>query len=226
MLRIEQSLIQRLPWLAQFPLIRRPVAGMLERLADEKGFNRLLERAGSAEGFEFVDRDPRTARNSRTLRPRASWKTFRSDGPLLVVANHPLGMQDALVLLQLVGSVRTDVRVLGNDWLATVPPLSKLLLPVDVFGKGAASRLRGVYRALQNGEALIVFPAGEVSRVGAVACVTVAGRMASRGWPCAAAPVLPVHIAARNSATFYGVSMLAKPLGHGHAAARGSGAGP
>ena len=135
------------------------------------------------------------------------------DGPLLVVANHPLGMLDALALLQLIGSVRRDVRMLGNDWLAVIPPLRKLLLPVDVFGKGAASRLRGIYRALDNGEALIVFPAGEVSRVrpGGVRD----GRW-SDGFARLAlrskAPVLPVHVAARNSAMFYGLSMLAKPL--------------
>jgi putative hemolysin len=135
------------------------------------------------------------------------------DGPLLVVANHPLGMQDAVAMLQMIGSVRRDVRILGNDWLATVPHLGKLLLPVDVFGKGAASRLRGIYRALQNGEALIVFPAGEVSRVRP-------GGVRDGRWSDGFArlslrskvPVLPVHISARNSAMFYGLSMLARPL--------------
>lgn len=135
------------------------------------------------------------------------------DGGLLVVANHPLGMQDALALLQLIGSVRSDVRILGNDWLASVPPLRKLLLPVDVFGKGAASRMRGIYRALGDGQALILFPAGEVSRIGP-------GGLRDARWSDGfarlamhqRAPVLPVHIAARNSAVFYGLSMLAKPL--------------
>jgi len=132
---------------------------------------------------------------------------------LLVVANHPLGMQDALALLQLVSSVRSDVRILGNDWLAVVPPLRKLLLPIDVFGNGATSRLRDVYRALDNGEALIVFPAGEVSRVGPAGVRD--GRWSdgfARLSRRSKAPVLPVHIAARNSTMFYGLSMLAKPL--------------
>ncbi|MGP1666536.1 MAG: hypothetical protein ACTS5I_11620 [Rhodanobacter sp.] len=56
MLSIEQTLNQRLPWLAQYPRLCRPVAGMLGRLADENGFNRVLERAGSTEGFDFVER--------------------------------------------------------------------------------------------------------------------------------------------------------------------------
>ena len=212
MLSIEQSLTERLPWLAQYPRIRRPVAGMLGRLADEDGFNRVLDRAGAAEGFDFVERVLEVLGTSQYSHPRER-ENIPVDGPLLVVANHPLGMQDALALLQLIGSVRCDVRFLGNDWLAVIPQLSKLMLPVDVFGKGAASRLRGIYRALDNGEALIVFPAGEVSRVRA-------GGVRDGQWSDgfarlslrSKAPVLPVHIAARNSTMFYGLSMLAKPL--------------
>ena len=212
MLSIEQSLTERLPWLAHHPAIRRPVAGMLGRLADEDGFNRVLQRVGAVEGFAFVERVLEMLGTSYHFDPRER-ENIPLDGPLLVVANHPLGMQDALALLQLIGSVRSDVRILGNDWLATVPQLSKLLLPVDVFGKGAASRPRGIYRALQNGEALIVFPAGEVSRVRADGVRD--GRWSdgfARLSARSGAPVLPVHVAARNSAMFYGLSMLAKPL--------------
>jgi len=212
MLSIEQSLTERLPWLAQYPRIRRPMAGVLGRLADEDGFNHVLQQVGAAEGFDFVERVLDILGTSYQFNPRER-EHIPVDGPLLVVANHPLGMQDALALLQLIGSVRRDVRFLGNDWLAVIPQLSKLMLPVDVFGKGAASRLRGIYRALDNGEALVVFPAGEVSRVRA-------GGVRDGQWSDgfarlslrSKAPVLPIHVAARNSAMFYGLSMLAKPL--------------
>ena len=212
MLSIEQSLVERLPWLAHYPGIRRPMAGVLGRLADEDGFNRVLDRVGAATGLDFVERVLDVLGTSYHVNSRER-EHIPVDGPLLVVANHPLGMQDALALLQLISSVRTDVRILGNDWLATVPQLGRLLLPVDVFGKGTASRLRGIYRALDNGEALIVFPAGEVSRMRADGVRD--GRW-SEGFARLSlrrkVPVLPVHIAARNSTMFYGMSMLAKPL--------------
>ena len=212
MLRIEQTLAERLPWLAQHPGIRRPMAGMLGRLADQDGFNRVLERVGASEGLDFVERVLDVLGTSYHVNQRER-ENIPVDGALLVVANHPLGMQDALALLQLVSSVRSDVRILGNDWLAVVPQLRKLLLPVDVFGNGATSRLRGIYRALDNGEALIVFPAGEVSRVGPAGVRD--GRWSdgfARLSLRSKAPVLPVHVAARNSTMFYGLSMLAKPL--------------
>ena len=212
MLSIDKSLTERLPWLAQHPRLRRPMAGMLGKLADEAGFNRVLDAVRGLEGFDFVERTLEVLHTSYRINPRER-ENIPVDGPVLITANHPLGMLDAIALLHLVGSVRQDVRILGNDWLALVEPLKPMLLPVDVFGKGAASRLRAIYRALDNGQALIVFPAGEVSRVGA-------GGVRDGQWSDgfarlsarSRAPVLPVHIAARNSAMFYGLSMLAKPL--------------
>ena len=212
MLSIEHSLVERLPWLAQYPRLRRPLAGVLGRLADEVGFNRVLQRAGDIEDLAFVARVLELLGTTSHVHARER-ENIPVDGPLLVVANHPLGMQDALALLQLVGSVRPDVRMLGNDWLAAVPQLHNLLLAVDVFGHGASSRLRGIFRALEAGEALIVFPAGEVSRL------TPAG-LRDGVWSDGFArlsrrmrvPVLPVHLAARNSAWFYGLSLLTKPL--------------
>lgn len=134
-------------------------------------------------------------------------------GPLLIVANHPCGGLDALALLDMVGRVRRDVRIVANEVLALVAPLAELLLPVRVFGGSAgAASLRRVERALRGGECVIVFPAGEVSRLGP-------GGVRDTRWRPgflrfarrAAAPVLPVRIEARNSALFYGISALWRP---------------
>ncbi|MBD8897553.1 lysophospholipid acyltransferase family protein [Rhodanobacter sp. DHG33] len=134
-------------------------------------------------------------------------------GPLLIVANHPCGGLDALALLDMVGRVRRDVRIVANEVLELVEPLAELLLPVRVFGGGAgAASLRRVERALRDGECVIVFPAGEVSRLGP-------GGVRDTRWRPgflrfarrAAAPVLPVRIEARNSALFYGISALWRP---------------
>lgn len=212
MLNVEHGLHQRLPWLDGFPQFSRTVSSVLRRVTNEKRFNDLLAQAGNAQGLDFVDRMLDLLGTSYRVDSAAA-EAVPASGPLLVVANHPLGMQDALVLLQWLGSIRADLRMLGNDWLDSVPALADLILPVDVFGHGAGSRVRGVYRALENGEALIVFPAGEVSRLGAGGVRDMAwssgfARLAFRS----GTPVLPVHVRARNSAMFYAVSLLSKPL--------------
>jgi len=133
-----------------------------------------------------------------------------AQGPLVVVANHPSGAVDGLVLLTLLARVRRDVKLLGNDLLRFLPGLSPRLLPVDVFGRAGstgrnAATLRRARRWLQRGGCLLVFPAGEVAHARGTD-----GRALDSPWqPSAAelaswtkADVLPVHLSGGNSRVF------------------------
>lgn len=212
MLSIDRTLQERLPWLAQHPKLRKPLTGLLGTLAHEQRFNRVLEALRDTQGIEFAERVLEHLGVSCSVTERER-ENIPVEGPLIVVANHPLGMVDAMALVQLIASVRRDIRILGNEVLAAVPQMGPLLLPVDIFGKGATSRMRALFRSIEAGEVLIMFPAGEVSRVRASG---VRDGKWSDGFARIAAkagiPVLPVHINARNSVAFYGLSMLAKPL--------------
>ncbi|PPT77695.1 GNAT family N-acetyltransferase [Xanthomonas theicola] len=136
-------------------------------------------------------------------------------GRLLIVANHPSGALDALALLDCVGGVRRDVKIVANDFLWALEGLRELLLPVRILG-GAPSpaSVRAIEQALAQEQCVIVFPAGEVSRLGW-------GGVADGRWRRGfirfalrtATQVLPVRIHARNSALFYGASALFKPAG-------------
>jgi putative hemolysin len=131
-------------------------------------------------------------------------------GPLVVVANHPFGALDGLALLDLVGRVRADVKLLGNHWLAAIPELRPQLLPVDVFGGSASIHRNGVavraaLRWLAEGRCVVMFPAGEVAHRAASDDGVVdsrwrvtAGELAVR----AGAAVLPVFFAGTNSRLF------------------------
>ena len=132
-----------------------------------------------------------------------------ASGPLVVVANHPFGALDGLVLLDLLARVRPDTRLLGNRWLAALPELRPHLLQVDVFGGRVAVHRNGVAlrEALQwlaQGGCVALFPAGEVAHS------AVDGRVVDSPWRAAAgelavragAAVLPVFFAGANSRLF------------------------
>jgi putative hemolysin len=132
-------------------------------------------------------------------------------GPLVVVANHPCGALDGLVLLSLMRRVRADVRLLGNQLLNHIPEMRECLVPVDIFGKPAATvrrnsiALRAAIQWLEQGGCLCVFPAGEVAHL-----ETGDGRVTDSSWHHGAAElamrtgatVVPAFIDGRNSRLF------------------------
>lgn len=216
MISVERSLYEKFPRLAEGVgrSLSRPVVSLLRRIVREREINDILTRYGGYGGLEFIEQVLGDFGVSYSV-ANTDLENIPVDGPVVIVANHPLGALDALCLLQLVGSVRRDVRILANDVLMHLQPLRSLLLPINVFGGDSTmpSGMRAAYRALEAGQALIVFPSGEVSRMRPHGVRD--GRW-SPGFVRLAlkteAPVLPVHVGAHNSPLFYGVSMLAKPL--------------
>lgn len=216
MISVERSLYEKFPRLAEGAArsMSQPVVELLRKVACEERINSTLTEFAGLSGFDFIESLLDHLEISYSV-ANTDRENIPVDGGVVIVANHPLGALDALALLHLVGSVRRDVRILANDVLAQLGPLRSLLLSVNVFGgEGIApSGMREAYRALEAGQALIVFPAGEVSRIrpnGVRDCRWTPGfvRLARK----TGVPVLPVHVSAHNSPVFYGVSMLAKSL--------------
>jgi putative hemolysin len=131
-------------------------------------------------------------------------------GPCIVVANHPFGAVEGLVLAAMLRAARPDVKILANHLLARIAPLRDALLCVDPFGRreAAASNvgaLRGAIRYLKAGGMLAMFPAGEVAHF-----EPKRGRVVEGPWNAALeylvraakAPVLPVHFRGQNGALF------------------------
>lgn len=93
---------------------------------------------------------------------------------LTVVANHPSGIMDGLLLLWLGSAGGQRCRLAVNDTLAKVPQLAASFLPVDRFSAMAGSPFainRQTYQELVNmyrqREPVLVFPAGRTARMGA-----------------------------------------------------------
>lgn len=89
-------------------------------------------------------------------------------GPLVVVANHPFGGLEGVVLGDIIFRARPDVRVLGNYLLQHLAELREWIIPVDPFGNRSSSlanakAIKAAIRWVAEGGALVTFPAGEVA---------------------------------------------------------------
>ncbi|WP_422505155.1 lysophospholipid acyltransferase family protein [Stenotrophomonas sp. GZD-301] len=216
MQQFEQRLQERYPqWFhGHRARLARPLLRSVGRWSQLDRIEAFLQRSAGLQGFGFVSAGLDFL-GGRYRVEDAALARIPATGPLLIVANHPSGALDALALLDAVGRVRRDVRIVANDLLAAIEPLQDLLLPVRILG-GTAKRpsVQAVGQALAAGQCVIVFPAGEVSRLSLRGIRD--GRW-QRGFVRFArdadAPVLPVRVDARNSALFYGVSSVFKPAG-------------
>ncbi|CAK0753831.1 GNAT family N-acetyltransferase [Gammaproteobacteria bacterium] len=215
MLSVEQALTTKFPRFFEHQprLVTTPLLKFFRLLFHEREINQFLSGNSDVGAFEFVGRVLAYFNFGYTV-SNIDHENIPAVGRLVIVANHPLGALDALALIRMVGEVRRDIKVVANDLLMHLAPLHSLLLPVDNLG--ASTHRDGIQRiseALEREEAVIFFPAGEVSRAGPTGIRDgkwKAGflRLAVKN----GAPLLPLHIDARNSVLFYGLSMLYKPL--------------
>lgn len=215
MIDVEQTLLAKYPTFIEKPsLIRHSSLGVLKRLAYQESINRFIKEHGDLSALDFIDAVFEYFDFSYSVSAKDKLN-IPAEGRLVVIANHPLGTLDGLALLRLVSEVRRDIVILANDLLTQIEPLAPLLIPHNNMTGGLPLKAcREVNRALQAEKLVIVFPAGEVSRVGPAGVKDGSWRPGFLQFSRRnRAPVLPVHIEAKNSLLFYGASLLFKPLG-------------
>jgi putative hemolysin len=142
-------------------------------------------------------------------------------GPLVVVANHPFGVLDGLIISHLVAKVRPDFRVLTNAVLLRAEEVKEFLLPVDFAETEEALKTNLKTRAeaksfLMKGGCLVVFPAGGVSTTPTIwhkrAIDTEWKNLTARLIAQSKAPVAPVYFAGQNSRLFQLASHISMTL--------------
>lgn len=216
MISVEGALRNQYPRLFTYPsYISRPAVGLLKLLVQENKINTFLND-NSLSGLNFID----AVLDHLNISYKVDNKQIQNIpalGKVIIVANHPLGALDALALVKMVMSVRQDkkVKIVANNMLSQFSQLQEQLIPVDnMSGKLSKNSLQEIQKALNADEAVIFFPAGEVSR--AYLHGIRDGRWKSGFVKFAKrtqSPILPIFIKAKNSPVFYGASWLYRPLG-------------
>lgn len=126
--------------------------------------------------FEATGRDAETSFWKKALdllridvtTPDSEIANIPKTGPVVIVANHPHGLVDGLVLAEIVGKVRKDFKILTRSLLTNVPEIQYHMLPVAFPHEPNALRMNIAMRKLamdhlQDGGVIILFPAGQVA---------------------------------------------------------------
>ncbi|MEO0486296.1 MAG: lysophospholipid acyltransferase family protein [Pseudomonadota bacterium] len=128
---------------------------------------REFERIGPATGQKFWKQARRLMRIDLQT-PREEIERIPATGPVVIVANHPHGLVDGMMIAELVGEVRDDYKILTRSLLTGVDEISQYMIPVpfphedDSFNKSLEMR-KAAMTHLADGGAIVVFPSGAVA---------------------------------------------------------------
>ncbi len=128
---------------------------------------RQFERSGVPFGQPFFTKAVE-AMGIDILTPAEQIARIPKEGPLVVVANHPHGLVDGLIMGELIGRVRTDYKILTRSLLTGIPEIEDFMLPVpfphEENAREQSLEMRNVcMEHLRKNGVIILFPAGKVA---------------------------------------------------------------
>ena len=200
----------------RLPFKPRILSAVIEKVL---GLDRLAQiydrRPAGCTAHEFLQYTLEALGVSLNLVNASNLEEIPRTGPVLIVANHPLGGLEGVAIAKVIADIRPDLKVLTNELLRRIPELADIFIGVDVLSSDAAagnvSSIKQVHKHLKHGGAVLIFPAGMVSayerghrRIQDRAWNRLAGQLLKRYQ----ATCLPVHVGGTNSRLFYAAGMI------------------
>ncbi len=144
-------------------------------------------------------------------------------GPLVVVANHPHGLVDGMIMGEMLSRVRGDFKILTRSLLTGIPEIEEFMIPVPFPHEENARELglkmrNDTMAHLAKGGAIILFPAGKVAM-----SETFFGPAIEAEWNVfthkmiqkSKAQILPICFTGQNSRAFLIANLLSDSLRQG-----------
>jgi putative hemolysin len=182
------------------------------------GFNKINELYSKhidKLGLDFVDAILADLEIQYEINP-AELKRIPTKGSFIIVSNHPYGGIEALILIKEVSKIRPDFKVIANFLFHRIEPLREYIFPVNPFEsmKDKGQSFIGLKDGLchiENGNCLLMFPAGEVSTT-----YPNSQGVSDRKWMKQAVKfirkantsVLPVFFSGSNSKLFHSIGLI------------------
>jgi putative hemolysin len=129
---------------------------------------RKFEKQGKVRGTDFW-RAALDVMKIELITPQEQLDNIPKTGPVVLVANHPHGMVDGMVMADLIGRVRTDYRVLTRAFLTDIDKeAGAFLIPVPFpHEENAQAKMvemrKQAMAHLKNNGLIAIFPSGVVA---------------------------------------------------------------
>ena len=205
--------------------MRGPIGWLLASLAMWLfGFNKVNkanDRCKEYKGADFSAHILKDVGINVDLKP-SQFNYIPQDGPFITVSNHPIGSADGMILSAVIGTMRTDFKIMANFILTMIPSLKDSFISVnpfeDVTTRSSLAGIRFAKEHLAAGGSLGLFPAGEVSTHQRPKRRTSLKKHSVEDipWPAsiiklirnANVPVIPIYFEAENSKWFHFVGRI------------------
>ncbi len=183
---------------------------------------RSFEQSGAPFGAPFW---PKAIRHMgiRIDTPPEEIARIPKTGPVVVVANHPSGLVDGMIMAELITRVRPDFKILTRSLLTGIPEVEEFMIPVpfphEENAREEGLKMRNETMAqLKNGGVIILFPAGKVAM-----SETWFGPAIEAEWnvfthkivKSTGATILPIYFPGQNSRSFLIANKLSDTLRQG-----------
>lgn len=196
---------QLLRWMPRF-LLR-----YIERVVHEEDINQVMANIGHLHGLDFVDGLIGELGVIVELRGE---ENIPGSGGVIFASNHPLGGLDGIAFMHALGKYRRDIKFIVNDILLNIKNLEPLFVGVNKHGTQGRRGMEQIEEAYAQDHALLVFPAGLVSRKRH-------GKIEDLEWKKSfiskakkyGKDIVPVYIDGRNSRFFYNFARFREFIG-------------
>ena len=151
----------------ELPVYKQLLIKLIEQITGKRKVSKIYRQivAKDDTGRSFWDR----AVEELELQIRIHGNSLNSipkQGPLLVVANHPFGQIDGLVLGYILEKIRPDFKIVAWDIMNEIDYFKDKILPISFKNEYSSKRnnLRTLKQSIQNikeGGVVAIFPSGE-----------------------------------------------------------------
>ena len=205
--------------LSKFGFLKSPIASLLMKISQIDKVNALYDQLAHTSGKEFFDAFVEE-RNLQYIVFEEDLAKIPKQGPFIIIANHPLGAIDGILMTKILSEIRPDFKIMGNFLLSKIAPMAPYVIAVNPFETrkeafNSMSGMRETITHLNQGGCVGIFPAGEVSNRN-----NPLHSVEDKVWEIpvmklikkAKVPVIPMYFHAKNRKLFYQAAKISPSL--------------